>query len=137
MARSLGFAFTCVIVMLSLCGCGDGHAPRTPVTGTVTFNGKPVPGAEVMFMVKGGRPARGETDEQGRFALTTFEKGDGCRIGRAQVVVQKQSFYYNAQGEGITTYLIPQKYGIPGQSGLDVEVVAGGENHFPLELTGR
>ena len=73
----------------------------------------------------------------GRFTLTTFDKGDGCRIGRAQVVVQKQSFHYNAKGEGITTYLVPQKYGIPGQSGLDVEVVAGGENDFPLKLTSR
>lgn len=135
--RLAAAAFTAIAVTPFFLGCGDGRPALVPVTGTVTFDGKPIQGAEVMFMVKGGRPARGETDAEGHFALSTFEEGDGCTPGAAQVVVQKQSFHYNQKGEGITTYLIPQKYGIPGQSGLDVEVIAGSENDFPLELKSR
>ncbi len=135
--RLTAAVFAAIAVTACFLGCGDGRPALVPVTGTVTFDGKPIQGAEVMFMVKGGRPSRGETDAEGRFALSTFEEGDGCAPGAAQVVVQKQSFHYNQQGEGITTFIIPQRYGIPGRSGLDVEVIAGGENDFSLELRSR
>jgi hypothetical protein len=58
-----------------LWGCNKGPAVATfPVTGTVTYGGKPVEGASVMFMSKNpdGPRATGETDAEGKFSLTTY-----------------------------------------------------------------
>jgi hypothetical protein len=68
-------------LVLSVCflgaiwGCNKGPSVAAfPVTGTVTYEGKPVEGASVMFMSKNpdGPKANGETDAEGRFSLTTY-----------------------------------------------------------------
>lgn len=56
-------------------GCNKGPALQTyPVTGTVTYNGKPLDGAAVAFVNKNPdeRSAAATTDQEGRFSLTTF-----------------------------------------------------------------
>ena len=70
-------------------GCGDGRPARIPVSGTVTYRGKPLDGANVTFVPKGSRPASGQTDAQGRFTLQTFSSGDGVVAGDHVVCVVK------------------------------------------------
>ncbi len=76
-----------------LSGCG----PRTrleglaPVEGTVTFRGKAVEGATVVFVpaTAGKRAAIGTTDATGRFRLTTKDPGDGALPGPYAIAVSK------------------------------------------------
>ncbi|WDI42302.1 carboxypeptidase-like regulatory domain-containing protein [Bremerella sp. P1] len=54
---------------LMLLGCADDSGIKTaPVTGTITVNGKPVPGVHVEIApVSGDRPSVANTDENGQF----------------------------------------------------------------------
>jgi hypothetical protein len=82
-----------VIVGIALTGCSNSSRPRTyPVTGTVTMQGKPVANAVITFVPTGtdGEAASAITDSEGKYALTTWEAGDGARPGEYRVKVSKQ-----------------------------------------------
>jgi hypothetical protein len=77
-------------VAFSLTGCGGAakDAPSTvAASGTITFNGKPVPKASVAFTSDKGKAVMGETDDQGHFTLTTNEPGDGAPVGEYKVTL--------------------------------------------------
>ena len=81
----------CVLAGIVLAsGCGA-KLQTYPVAGSVRFSdGKPLPGAIVSFRsVDGGKPttARGRTDSDGRFRLTTIKSDDGAVLGKHQVLV--------------------------------------------------
>lgn len=75
-----------------LAGCGGENYPETiPVRGTVTYDGKPVEGAEIGFYPSDGGSGNvggGTCDANGNYSLTTFETNDGARPGEYDVVVQ-------------------------------------------------
>jgi Carboxypeptidase regulatory-like domain len=84
---------TLVTVGIVLTGCSNSSRPPTyPVTGTVTLQGKPVAGAAITFVPTGneGEAASAITDSEGKYALTTWEAGDGARPGEYRVKVSKQ-----------------------------------------------
>lgn len=61
------------LVLVIAAGCGEGFR-SAPVGGTVTYQGRPVPGLIVQFqhrdgLAKGWPVASGFTDAQGRYAL--------------------------------------------------------------------
>jgi len=73
-----------VILLLTACllsgsGCGgSGDDKIVSVSGTVTYQGNPVPGIVVSFvpqMVTYSGPSTGKTDENGRYELTVFKTG--------------------------------------------------------------
>jgi hypothetical protein len=70
-------------------GCG-GSGPRTiPVSGTVTYKGKPVANANVSFAPEdpSGLIATGVTDSSGHFKLGTLAAEDGAIVGKYRVTV--------------------------------------------------
>lgn len=72
------------------CGGGPGDAPETVAAkGTVTVDGKPMPGLSVAFIPASGKLATGETDDQGNFALTTNQPGDGAVVGSYSVAINQ------------------------------------------------
>ena len=82
-----------VTVGIVLTGCSNSSQPPTyPVTGTVTMQGKPVAGAAITFVPTGneGEAASAITDSEGKYALTTWQAGDGARPGEYRVKVSKQ-----------------------------------------------
>jgi hypothetical protein len=82
-----------VTVGIVVTGCSNSSRPPTyPVTGTVTSQGKPVAGATVTFVPTGteGEAASAITDSEGKYALTTWDAGDGARPGEYRVKVSKQ-----------------------------------------------
>jgi hypothetical protein len=81
-----------VTVGIVLTGCSSSPRPPTyPVTGTVTLQGKPLAGAAITFVPTGdGEAASAITDSDGKYALTTWESGDGARPGEYRVKVSKQ-----------------------------------------------
>ena len=84
---------TLVTVAIVLTGCSNSSRPPTyPVTGTVTSQGKPLAGAAITFVPTGdeGEAASAITDSNGKYALTTWQAGDGARPGQYRVKVSKQ-----------------------------------------------
>jgi hypothetical protein len=88
--RGLLWGLTACLGTLVALGCGGGDAPVS-VKGVVMLDGSPLAGATVTFMPNGtaGRPATGETDQEGVFYLTSFKKDDGAFPGEYHVLVTK------------------------------------------------
>ena len=78
-------------LVLSVSGCGGSNRPSTqPVSGVVTMDGKPVPGATVVFHpvdTAVGVSALGTADGGGRYTLTTYDTGDGAVAAAYKVTV--------------------------------------------------
>lgn len=81
------------IALLGFVGCSAGSSnPKTyPVTGTVTKGGKPVSGAQIVFVSveQGGQSAFATTDGEGKYQLMTFEPNDGAIPGTYVIKVSK------------------------------------------------
>ena len=79
------------LLLVALVGCaGDDLEPVYPVTGVVTFKGKPVEGAIVAFTpTEGGTAASGITDASGVYKLTTRSSGDGAVKGKYAITIAK------------------------------------------------
>ena len=133
------------ILLFLAAGCGSDRPEMAPVTGTVLLNGQPVIEAGVTFMPSAGRPATGQSDEAGRFELTTFNSGDGAVLGQHVVTITKtetrEVTYPDGGREPVEKIvrppgrLVPPRYSDPGQSNLSATVTADGENDFTFELT--
>jgi len=80
-----------VLSCFLLIGCkGSGRPTIAPVRGTVTYHGRPVADATVVFLCQGApRLAVGKTDAQGNYQLTTYESNDGAVLGNHVVTVKK------------------------------------------------
>src|SRR5947209_4912719 len=83
-----------VAVCLVCCSCGGQQVKLYPVRGSVLFNGKPAPGATVVFHRVGGADAKtadqallpmGTVQDDGSFRLVTHPLGDGAPAGEYQV----------------------------------------------------
>lgn len=132
-------SLTCLLIATA--GCKDKPAV-VPVSGRVTYQGKPVPFGTVMFQhTTGGQPAAGQIQSDGSYSLQTFNAGPGARVGPS--LVRITSFEGNntanpktlGSGEVVLgKSLLPQKYGAFGSSGLQVEVKAEGEQKFDFNL---
>lgn len=121
-------------------GCGRGPS-LLEVTGTVSYHGKPVPKANVVFQPEEGPPAMAVCDEQGEFKLATDGR-PGAVAGPTKVAVSAVEVIKSIppgdqypEGLSITRPRTPAKYALVATSPLQVEVSASGKNHFNLELT--
>ena len=73
---------------LALSGCSRSDRPELgQVTGTVTMDGAPLNGIAVVFYPENGRPARGKTDQNGKYALTYIHKTPGTKVGTNRVEI--------------------------------------------------
>ena len=142
--RLLAFA-----ALLPLVGCGsDPDKPKLgKVSGTVTYNGKPIPSGSIIFTPAGaqggktGQSATGQIDN-GKYTLTTFDTGDGAILGQHAVTVTASSTPGTELGkvksDGTLDYklpksAIPEKYTTIDKSPLKYTVDAGGKT-IDIEL---
>jgi hypothetical protein len=75
-----------LLVCVLLAGCGGSNV--VPVSGTLTYKGKPVTNAYVNFVPENGRPSMGETDPNGKFTLVYDPETKGVERGKHRVFVQ-------------------------------------------------
>jgi len=131
------------VLMGSVAGCGSDRLPVAPVTGTVSYGGKPLEFGSVMFQPDEGPPGRGTIQPDGTFTLSTYSEGDGAVIGHHKVRIaafesQRPSNMAappDAPREpGVGHSQIPRKYSNLDTSGLRVEVKASNEP-FEFHLT--
>jgi hypothetical protein len=127
-----------LLAMLAAAGCGKAKPATAPVAGTVLHDGKPLADAAVLFEpLAGGVPARGSTDSDGRFTLSTFDRNDGALVGRHRVAISKVTTANVAVDEfGLEAApppagleqksLLRRRYADPATSGLEAAVESGG-----------
>jgi len=135
-------------------GCGDttGLPKRYPVSGTVTYQGKPVEKGSINFIATAadGRSAAGEI-QNGEYSLTTAEPGDGAIPGKYKVTVvavdidttqlkaiaKGGQFHHDkafAKANRTAKKLVPSKYQVPEMSDLTAEVKAQTNSGVNFEL---
>jgi hypothetical protein len=138
---------------VTLClGCGSRQVEnpkwpaRFPVTGTVTYKGNPVEGADVTFMsVDKNSTGTGKTDSAGKFSLSTYTQDDGVVSGSHMVTIRRVDVVDNtpkdvdvsAGGKATPpkiTWIVPEKYSISGKSGLSADVSESAKNDFTFDL---
>jgi hypothetical protein len=143
------------IVLASLAvlsGCSDGGPPKgteglqnlQPVSGTVSFQGKPTPGAIVLFHPTDDPDSHekriaGVVDEEGLYEMSTTV-GAGTRPG-VEPGTYKVSISWaeridpNDKDSEMGPDLLPVKYKDHTTSGLIVEIETGSNELDPFELT--
>ena len=79
----------CILLSVTLLGCGSDGPELAEVTGTVTVDGKPVPNATVIFnpVAAGGSNSLGKTDAQGNYRLEFTQDKTGAMIGQHVVEI--------------------------------------------------
>ena len=125
---------TAALLSISCFGCSSGtpgNLPNlSPVTGTVTLDGKPLADAYVNFAPENARPSSGQTDADGVFTLTFNDQLDGAAVGTHKVT--------------ITTRMVPSlptaapPPPVPPRYNINSELTAtvkSGDNTIDFELT--
>lgn len=126
--------------LLSFLGCGEGLPSRYPVEGQVTYRGKPLAEATVLFHPLGeAAPGLAQpmaiTDEQGKFRLTTAQPNDGAVPGEYAITVTQPALVMVGEEEtrnGPNT--LPALYAKPDTTPLRYTVVAGTNVVPPIEV---
>jgi len=124
-------------------GCGDAGMPLGSVSGRVTYMGQAVPDGIIYFVPEQGPAASGPIDDEGRYELTTYSRGDGAVLGTHQVYFSPAADTGGADENVVETAQIPppppdpaylpRKYRSPETSGLTREVQSGA-NTFDFDL---
>lgn len=127
--RAVAFALAMAAVTS---GCGRRDMGR--VSGTLTFQGKPVPKGIVKFTPKGHPAGAGETDDAGRFVLNTLQKGDGAFQGACVVTVVPVAEFEEGSIAPKPRPDIPNKYRDYSTTPFKADVVAGKENVFTFDM---
>jgi hypothetical protein len=114
------------LVVTSFCvaGCGGtGDRPKiAEVTGVVTLDGVPLPGASITFNQPGFRSSIGNTDEQGQYELIYIRDIRGAVLGEHEVKIK----VFGNKGPQV-----PARYNDASEL---TAVVKGGRNEINFEL---
>lgn len=134
--RILECLFLGGVCSVLLSGCGGGKLGE--VEGTVTLNGKPLSGAEVVFQPDHeGRPSSGITDEEGHYVLQYTANQAGAEVGVHTVRIRAEVTRKDRFGEEVTVGdRVPTRYN--EESELKKEVTSGDQEiNLELESNGK
>ncbi len=121
-------------------GCGQAEPERVavhPVSGQVTYQGRPAADAFVVFHSKAGKdkfpPPTAQADKQGNFTVGTYGHGDGAPVGEyAVTVVLRKSIEKDGEFQQGPN-LLPPQYSKPDTTKLNINV-ADGVNTIPIKI---
>ena len=130
------------ILLGLVCGCGKTQTDRVsvaPVSGSVSFEGKPAPGALIVLHPKGesapvAPKARAQVNADGTFRFSTYDSGDGVAPG--EYVATITWYQLTKQGGEVKAgpNVLPTKYANPKTSPWKVSVAEGGANIPTLKI---
>ena len=118
-AYTLGVLCGSLLVLSSLgCGVREGLAP---VSGRLTFNGKPLAGIEIMFtpLEEKSRPSIGICDTDGNYSLLFTRTEKGGTIGRNRVSIVQPLTASGAPDYSVLR--VPPKYGDESEMEYTIE----------------
>lgn len=137
--KSLAAAGALLFLVSLVAGCSksDGALPVHPVSGQVTFNGKPAAHASIIFHPQGapeGAPRpRAHADAQGNFTLSTYSQGDGAPLGEYAVTVELRPLVKKDGEFESGPNIIPKQYSTPQTTKITTRV-AEGTNTVPIKV---
>ena len=142
--RTLLSTASVLVLMLAalLAGCGQTVPSRVetvPARGSISFQGQSIAGAFVALHPKAPRDFEAPTatavvQPDGKFAVTTYEAGDGAPEGDYIVTVQWRKATKSG-GEFVPgPNLLPAKYGQPETSDVTVHIAASVAELPPIVL---
>lgn len=145
--RLLAVALSTFVLNLSGCG-GSGDRPELgQVTGIVTLDDRPLSDIAVVFHPDKGRPARGRTDDDGRYELTYIGKTRGSKVGHNRVEIApneegEEDAYDadNTEDAGAAKGPYTRKIEVPARYNTNSELEANvepGENEFNFKLKSK
>jgi major membrane immunogen (membrane-anchored lipoprotein) len=147
------------LLVMASCGGDDGLGKRYPVSGTVTYNGKPLEKGEISFVTEDLTKNFGATGiiTDGSYTLSTGGNDDGAQAGKYKVTIRAKEDYfakaqadfqkesgknnpkfpshYTAKAEAAAKSLIPAGYGDPRTTTLTAEVKAQSSNSINFKLS--
>ncbi len=126
-----GSVYLCLgVLIVAALGCGS-KEPMGQVSGKVTLQGNPLPGAEVEFQPVDNRPpSTGRTDAQGRYELQYSAQQRGAVAGEHVVRITTEQDPSDDGTPG-TPEKLPPKYNVqsdlkrtvkPGRQTIDFEL---------------
>jgi hypothetical protein len=127
-----------LVVIVALAGCSPSDPlGLAPVSGVVTYHGKPLDHGKVVFTPQSGTPgpqAVGELDTSGRFRMRTAGR-DGAAVGKHVVTVHCRRVVTPEEARRLVIgeLLIPTKYANEVDSPLRFEVKPG-SNEYTITL---
>lgn len=133
-----------MLVAAAVCtttGCGETAPQRTatyPVSTSITYQGKPIPGAFVALHPKVPQPdvptPRANIGADGQLKVTTYETADGAPQGEYVLTIE----WYKPikQGGDVVAgpNVIPRKYASPQTSPVVIHVAEGNSSIPPIQL---
>jgi hypothetical protein len=134
-----------VVALVSTPGCGATAAKVVPVSGVVTFDGKPLANATVLFSpvakageINAGDGSAGKTNEQGEYTLTTSRGVPGAQVGKHRVSISVLSQAGSSDqrppaGGWPAPIKVPARYNTESQ--LTFDVPAAGTTAANFDLT--
>ncbi len=140
---ALGPLYLVLILALAtavVCGCGQAGPKTYPVSGTVSYQGKPLPLGIVMFVPKEGPPSKPALiDASGRYRLEAVAGQHAVAVvampprpgGRPDPTVEGGVDY---TGVPEVKALVPKKYNRYDTSGIVVTVEATGPNTIDIKM---
>lgn len=110
-----------------------------PVEGQLNWNGQPLAGAFVVLhpVDKSDArvlPARAQTDETGKFQVTTYEQADGAATGEYVVTVEYFRPVKNGSGFEPGPNVMPPKVSRPDLTDIKVRIAEGKNTLEPISL---
>jgi hypothetical protein len=132
---------TCV-VSVSLTGCESRFPKTVPVSGKVTWQGRPLPDGMVAFIpttTGEGHPTRsagGEIGAEGTYRLSSYRPNDGAQPGEYRVTVTSYSSRSRRGDVDVkqTISRIPERYGKPSESGLTFRIPAEARGPLTFDI---
>lgn len=134
--QTKGSAFCgALAVLLVLAGCGS---PTTVITGLVTLDGQPIPGAALEFFPTSGkgRVSFTKTDDAGRYRVSVSPANISVVITATKIDGQ-QKHPLDPEGpliDRVVNYL-PAQYGYPEKTPLRADPVENEITTFDFALT--
>jgi hypothetical protein len=127
------------LMLFATAGCGKASS-LAEVSGTVTLNGKPLPGVLVTFYPiaeKGDQPLAmsfGTSDDNGKFTLTCQDNRPGAFVGKHRVTVTWPP--KDRSPPPANRPVLPVAVMAIGHTPLQKDVTAG-QNTIPVEVTSQ
>lgn len=126
-ARTSFFLLLAFGPLVFVAGCGNGLGLAS-VEGTVTLDGAPLEGAEVIFRPVDGRPSLGVTDASGKYTLRYDTDQMGALQGKHKVSISTAGDAAQSGSEdgasGGKVERVPAQYN--KRTTLEVDVASGG-----------
>jgi hypothetical protein len=142
MRRAGMLAMIVLTAPLITAGCGKADSDRIPVVpvdGTVTFDGKPLPGAMIVLHPKNGGTnstlaPRAQVEKDGSFRFTTYVTGDGAPPGEYVATISWYKLVNQAGDVKAGPNVLPPKYSNPQISPWQIRIAEGPTRLSPVQL---